>query len=121
MRPSAYTYLATRFAAAEAGAAISKGHCPALAHLAAPCPHIPLAETIGSDVRATAEAMGLDEEVVDADVFEACARRWRLGDVLWWHVALDAYSKAAPFGIVAAEEQARRAPLGPSVIFREAA
>lgn len=58
VRPRAYTLLALRLAAAEAGAAVGLGYCAPLAALMAPCPPLPLAVSIGSDVRAVADALG---------------------------------------------------------------
>lgn len=103
MRPRALTMLSTRLAAAEAGAAVGLGYGAPLAALMAPCPPIPLAASIGSDVRAVADALGLDEEVVEREVFEVCARAWRRGEVWPWARALEAYGMAAPFAEVALE------------------
>lgn len=73
MRPRAYTLLALRLAAAEAGAVVGRGYCAPLAALSAPCPPLPMAEGIGSDVVALARAMGRDAEEVEAGVFKAAA------------------------------------------------
>lgn len=77
MRPRAYTLLALRLAAAEAGAAVGLGYCAPLAALSTPCPPFPLAEGIGSDVVALARAMGRDAEEVEAGVFKAAALAFR--------------------------------------------
>lgn len=73
MRPRAYTLLALRLAGAEAGAVVGRGYCAPLAALSTPCPPIPNAEGIGSDVVALAHAMGRDAEEVEAGVFQAAA------------------------------------------------
>lgn len=77
MRPQAYTLLALRLAAAEAGAVVGLGYCAPMAALSGPCPPLPLAAPPPADVVELAARMGRDAREVDTEVFAVRAKRWR--------------------------------------------
>lgn len=77
MRPKAYTLLALRLAAAEAGALVGLGYCAPMAALSAPCRPLPLAASPPTDVAELAAMMGRDPREVDAEVFTVRAKAWR--------------------------------------------
>jgi hypothetical protein len=77
VRPRAYTLLALRLAAAEAGALVGLGYCAPMAALLAPSPPLPLAGPPAADVAELARLMGRDPREVDAEVFAVRAKAWR--------------------------------------------
>lgn len=101
MRPKAYTLLALRLAAAEAGALVGLGYCAPMAALSDPCRPLPPAAPPPADVAELAARMGRDPREVDAEVFAVRAKAWRVrGEFLSHEAAVQAHGIGCAFADV---------------------